>query len=222
MKLLHSHLHKTLIGVALATFLAGAPQAAELFSQSRVNGGTALDGAYSIGQAFGFQNAERYSLSAASTWTGLRWWGTDADENLFVVRMFADPSTDLTAPEIRTVSGSVVKTAEAGVSDNASNAIFRYEMTLSSPEALGPGSGYVSLFLDSDSDLWYWLEGSGGDGVSLFRGVEGDSWHQGAPDLSLELIGRQQPGQIPEPAVPALLLLAAAALARRRCRCGGR
>jgi hypothetical protein len=110
----------------------------------------------------------------------------------------------------------VVKTAEVGVSDDAANAIFRYEMTLSSPEALGAGSGYVSVFLDSDSDFWYWLEGSGGDGVSLFRGVEGDSWQQGAPDLSLELIGQQQPGQLPEPALPALALLAAAAVARRR------
>jgi len=221
MKLLHSHLHRALIGVALATVLGGAPQAAEIFSQAKVNGGMALDGVYSTTGDFGFQNAERYSLSAASTWTGLRWWGTDADESLFVVRLFADPSTDVTAPEIRTVSGAVVKTAEVGVSDDAANAIFRYEMTLSSPEALGAGSGYVSVFLDSDSDFWYWLEGSRGDGVSLFRGVEGDSWQQGAPDLSLELIGQQQPVQLPEPALPALALLAAAAVARRRGHSGG-
>ena len=221
MKVLHSHLRQTLIGVALAAVLGGAPQAAEIFSQAKVDGGTALDGAYASGGLFGFQNAERYSLSAAGTLTGLRWWGTDADESLFVVRLFSDPLSDLTAPAIRTVSGSVVKTAEAGVSDDAANAIFRYEMSLSSPEALGAGSGYVSVFLDS-SVSWYWLEGSGGDQLSLFRGVEGAPWQQAAPDLSLELIGQQQTGQLPEPAFPTLLLLAAVAVGCRRARPGER
>jgi len=214
MKLLHSHLQKTLVGVALTAVLGGAPQAAEIFSQANVDGGTALDGAYSIGQLFGFQNAERYSLSGAASLTGLRWWGTDADESLFVVRLFSDPLTDLAAPAIRTVAGSVVKT-DAGTSDDTGNAIFRYEMSLSAPEALGAGAGYVSVFLDSASDSWYWLEGSGGDQLSLFRGVEGAPWVQAAPDLSLELIGRQEAGQVPEPALPVLLLLAAAIGCRR-------
>ncbi len=216
MKFLRYHLPGTILGLALATALSGASQAAVISSQPGVNGGMALEANYSSTGFFGIQNADSYSLATASTLTGVRWWGTDANSNLFVVRVFGNPSTDLAAPAIEALSGSVSKTPEAGVTDDAGSPIYRYEMTLSSSRALSAGVGYVSVYLDSDSDTWFWLQGSGSDQQSLFRGVEGAPWMLEPPDLSLELIGERQSGPLPEPSTSALLLTAAVFAFRRR------
>lgn len=197
-----------LCSLTAALTLSTAAQAAVLYSQAPLDGGEAIQAEYSISGFFGVQNADAYTLAGASTVIGFRWWGTEvSDVGLFVIRLFDDV---VTAPDAFTVLAGTIVATPTPLTDSALTPIFEFDLTLSSSLALA-GSGYLSVFLDSDQDFWFWLESAEGNGVSAFRGVEGDSWDELPPDLALAVIGEALAQPVPEPGVLALLGLAALA-----------
>lgn len=205
-----------LCSLAAALTLSTAAKAAVLYSQAPLDGGEAIQAEYSISGFFGVQNADAYTLAGASMVSGFRWWGTEAsDVSLFVVRQFDDV---VTAPDtFNLMAGAIVATPTA-LTDSALTPIFEFNLTLSSPLALA-GSGYLSVFLDTDQESWFWLESAEGDGVSAFRGVEGDSWAELPPDLAFAVIGEALSQPVPEPGVLGLVGIAAlAGFAVRRKR----
>jgi hypothetical protein len=208
------HFLRTLSALLLSA-AALSSTAAELYRQSPMDGGTSLDGAYSTTGFFGFQNADAFTLPAASTVTGFRWWGTDAaDLSAFVVRLFADLTAE---PDTFDALAGTVTQSPTALLDASGAAIFEYELTLTTPQALPAGARYLSVFLDSDTDVWAWLEGAGADGVSDFRGVDGASWDVLPPDLALAVLG-DRTTSVPEPTTMLLLGLAGVAAVGTRRR----
>lgn len=205
-----------LCSLTAALTLSTAAQAAVLYSQAPRDEGEAIQAEYSISGEFGVQNADVFTLAGASTISGFRWWGTEvSDLDLFVVRLFDDV---VTAPDtFNLLAGTIVATSTA-LTDSALTPIFEFNLTLSSPLALA-GSGYLSVFLDTDLDFWSWLASDEGDGVSAFRGVEGDSWAELPPDLAFAVIGEALAQPVPEPGMLGLLGIATlAGFAVRRKR----
>ncbi len=207
-------------GAILAPFfLNNAADAADLYSQAPKNSGDAIAAEYSATGEFGWQNAESYSLQTPSTITTIRWWGTGvSDTGLFVVRHFVDL---ISGPDdFDILTGSITQTpASAGSNplvDGEGTGIFQFDLQLSSALTLG-GSGYLSVFFNSEQESWNWLESAVYDGQSAYRGQDNVAWDFQPPDLSMALIG-DRVQNIPEP--NSLLLFGIAALggfaARRR------
>lgn len=197
-----------------AIALSPAARADILYSQAPLNGGNALLANYSIAGDFGFQNADSFTLGAPAIVTGFRWWGTAVGStSAFVARHFNDV---VAAPDtFDTLTGAITTTATA-LTDSAGNAIVQYDLQLVTALPLA-GTHFLSVFFDSDA-AWAWLESVQGDGVSAFRGLEGDAWSITAPDLAFAVIGELQVQGIVEPSTLALIAIAAMAVlfSRRR------
>jgi hypothetical protein len=207
-----------LCALAAALLLQGAAHAAVLYSQTPLNGGDAFEAQYSIAGVFGTQNADSFTLSGPSIVTGFRWWGTAvSNTNAFVARHFDDV---VSAPNaFNTLSGTITSTPTL-LTDSSGSPIFQFDLQLGSALPLS-GTDFFSVFLNSDSP-WFWLESAEGNGVSAFRGVEGDAWSVTAPDLAFAVVGELQTQQIAEPSALLLFVIAAAAALfnrRRRLAC---
>lgn len=191
----------------LATSLGMTAQAAVLYSQGPVPGGVSIDSTFSLADDFGTQNADSYLLPGPSSVTAFRWWGTDAaDADRFVVRRF-DTLTSTAPPAL---AGTLTSAPVVGLLDSGGLQIFQYDFALATALALN-GSGFLSVFYDIDPQaaMWYWIEGTGGDGGSYFRGAELSNWDgPAAPDLAFAVIGEQLLS-VPEPSSIALLAIAA-------------
>ncbi|MCK0505605.1 PEP-CTERM sorting domain-containing protein [Aromatoleum anaerobium] len=203
-----------LCALAVTSALSTAAQAAVLYAQAPLDAGEAIEAEYSIAGFFGFQNADAFSLAGPSTVTGFRWWGTEvSDVSLFVVRLFDDVAT---APDTFDTLGGSIIARPTSLTDSAATPIFEFDLTLSTPLQLD-GSAYLSVFLDTDQEFWFWLESAEGDSVSAFRGVDGDVWAMLPPDLAFAVTGEAVTQGVPEPGALALLGIAAlAGLAGRR------
>jgi hypothetical protein len=202
----------TLCALAATVALSTAAHAAMLYSQAPLDSDLGIEAEYSTTAFFGFQNAESYTLGVPSTVTGFRWWGTEvSDTSHFAVRRFDDV---VTGPDtFDTLAGTVTPTSTSLV-DSAGNAIFQFDLALAAPISLS-GSGYLSVFFNSEQESWFWLASAGGDDRSPFRGVDGEPWLFAPPDLSMAVIGELQ--GVPEPGTLTLLGIAAlAGIAGRR------
>lgn len=184
-----------------------AAQAAVLYSQAPLNGGSALSAGADAASSFsGSQNADDFVLQTGSTITGFQWWGTQADAAGFVLRLFGNPLAD----NATALPATVVRTT-TNLTDDTSGPIFLYEATLQSAiQAAAGGSFHLSVLFDStDPDAWFWLE-SDPNSTSFFRGVDGDGWAEDVPGLAFAVLGdRATP--VDEPA--ALWLVGIAGLA---------
>lgn len=184
-----------------------AAQAAVLYSQAPLDQGEALAAAADSANSFGgSQNADDFVLQTGSTVTGFQWWGTEADESKFVLRLFGNPLDD----NATALPATVVRN-ETNLTADDSRAIFLYEATLQSAiSAAAGGSFHLSVLFDStDPDAWFWLE-SDPSSTSFFRGVDGDGWDEDIPGLAFAVLGdRATP--VDEPA--ALWLVGVAGLA---------
>lgn len=204
-------LRRTLPALAAAVAICGSAQGAVLYQQAPLIGGLFYVANYSINDVSGTQNADSFSVGAGTSITGIRWWGTEAEPQQFVVRLL--PST-LGASNGSPLFGTVAATDTNQVGfDNVP--IFMYELELDSPMVVPDAlPRFVSVFLDS-TDIWGWIEDADarGDGVSSFRGQDDADWvfPLVAPDLAFAILGERQQPPIPEPGI--LALLAAGGLA---------
>lgn len=212
---LHKYFSLPLCAVAATVAVSTGAHAAVLYSQDPTDGGDAYDSTYSIAQAFGFENAESYTVSATSSVTGFRWWGTAvSDTSHFVVRRFDD--VDANPDTFDILAGTVTATPTALI-DSIGTAITQFDLTLATSISAG---GYLSVFFDSDpaQESWYWLESMVGDGNSAVRSANPGTWDILPPDLSLAVIG-ESIQTVSEPGSLTLLGIAAlAGVASRRRR----
>ena len=209
-------LWRTLPVLAAVAAACGSVGAAVLYQQSPVDDGLALLANYSVSGGFGTQNADSFSLGSATRIERIQWWGTAPSGNgSFVVRLFPEL---LGGGDIFDVLTGGVTDAATGLTDDSGASIRLFELTLDTPIDLPAGTRHLSVFFDS-VDTWAWLEGSGGDDVSAFRGMDLDRWQFLPPDLSFALLGERIPQGAPEPGVLALVAVASlAGLGIRRRR----
>ncbi len=204
----------TLVAATLFGVMASTANAAILYSQPTSDNADA----FFSNLGAGAQNADSFLLGGSVNVEALRWWGsyvsTDVDD--FVVRLFSDNS-GVPGALIQEHTGITVSKVGAGLMDSGGGEVFQYEYDL--PDfVLSSGIYYLSVMNETLNSEWLWSVGNLGDGVSFFRGADGDSWDVADSDLAFEVIGTRQVQTVPEPESAALVMLAGVCmlLARRR------
>lgn len=199
------------LAIALSGLGAGA-FAGVLYEQSPGDGLESLDATVFAPDFTGVQNADNFAIGPSQV-TGFRWWGTDvSDTSGFVVRTFSDLTS---APTAHT--GTVTKTGTL-LTDSFGDAVYEFEISFAAVSM--SGTRHLSILLDGDllsPESWYWLASDDGDGTSVFRGFDGDSWAEDPPNLAFAVLGEQDVLSVPEPTTLALFALAGlgAMVARR-------
>ena len=128
-------------------------------------------------RALGFENADNFLLESATDVTGFRWWGsfffdavTTPDTDLFTLRVYGDdgtgslPDQDLVLFD-STFGPDDIERTDSGLVDVVGEAIYQFDVALTSPLALAADTAYylsvVYLFDDIDADF-YWAMSDGG------------------------------------------------------------
>jgi hypothetical protein len=206
------HPLRAIFGATLAALLIGLQPSAQaaltLYKQP-----LSLDPDAAAGATLNQTNPLVETFSFTGTAQTLSWWGTD-DVTLQVSLYAGD---NLAALPVRTQTGvSGTPTGDSiaisdGNGDPQSFDVFRYSIDLGALTAGAYTLTVIDIAADDEGLSWYWLYGSGGDGLSSSV----DEFGVRSPnsfDLSLLVEGERR-SAVPEPAM--LALLAAAALAGR-------
>lgn len=179
------------------------------------------------------QVADDFSLSSASTLTGVAWSGYYFGNSIantaagvdFTIRLFTGsaPTTFLFS---ESMSASFSQT---GTTDGFNDPIYRFSVTLTSPVSLAANTTYWLSVLDSDADTtvdFRWLQSAAA--FNLVRAVrtnEVGTWFvpSNTNGFAFTLLGTQEAAGVPEPASLALIAFGASTLAaiswsRRRLR----
>lgn len=207
--------------LAAACVLTASPASAALIaSQAPIDGGDSYES--TIG--FGLQNGDTFVVNQSGSVTGLEWWGTQlADTSGFYVRLF-DSQLANAMPVYEcddgTSSANVcdpIAASATSLMDSFGSPIDKFSIDFSAP--IGLSAGTYLLSIGYDVDYWYWLAGSGSDGVGNFRAADDESWSSAPPAFSFSVIGTLDTGgSVPEPGTLALLGVVGLAGVVRRTR----
>ncbi len=204
----------TFVAATLFGVMASTANAAVLYSQPTSDGADA----FFSNLGAGAQNADSFLLGGPVNVEALRWWGSYRSTNVddFVVRLFSDNS-GVPGALLQEYAGLTVSKDGSGLMDSRGGEVFQYEYDL--PDfVLSSGKYYLSVMNETLNSEWLWSVGGSGDGVSFFRGADGDAWDVADSDLAFAVIGTRQVHPVPEPESAALVMLAGVCmlLARRR------
>jgi hypothetical protein len=164
---------RTLLIAGLFIGFCGTGLAATSYQQNPTNGGNAIFANASSGAV----NADNFSLASAISLQSLSWWGSydGADTDHFVVKIYANNS-GVPGIVLNTNSNISVSKTAAGINDNASAAVYRYDFSLPQTLSLSAGSYFLSITNETTLYSWFWLTGSGGDNQHKALAANGSTW----------------------------------------------
>lgn len=174
---------RTVWPVLLGALVLGEASAAEVFvfDQSPANGNDAFA---SISAE---QSADGFTLSAATSVTGLTWWGSYSQDpttlpaDAFRVRIFADDGSGAPAANPRETIPTVQQLTRSPTAllDRTGAPVYRFDLVVGPVTLAGATNWYLSVvneFDVADPDAsWYWLL-SDTTGQNFYRFVDGDAW----------------------------------------------
>ncbi len=172
---------RTVLPVLIGVSLVGAASAAVVFEQSPADGNDAFA---SISAE---QSADGFTLSTATSVTGLTWWGsysrdpTTLPADTFSVRIFADNGTGEPAanPSDTIPTLQQLTRSPTALFDKTGAPVYRFDLVVAPVTLVGATNWYLSVvneFDVTDPDAsWYWLL-SDTTGHNFYRFVDGDAW----------------------------------------------
>jgi len=181
--------HLNLYALFLSLISVGVANAAQVFSQ------TPLDGGVSFGATLNDQISDDFVLSSSTSITSIRWWGgeglpTTPVADTFSIRFFSDTGSGLPKinPFLTLTVINPVRSA-SGLSAFPGQPIFEYESALPQEVPLLGGETYY-LSIHSQSTInWGW-GASTPTGDRWIRSSDGDNWVprlNPSADLAFEL-----------------------------------
>lgn len=172
---------RTVLPVLLGALVMGEASAAVVFDQSPANGNDAF------ASISADQSADGFRLSAATSVTGLTWWGSYSQDpttlpaDAFSVRIFADDGSGAPAANpSETISALQQLTrSPTALFDQTGAPVYRFDLVVGPVTLAGATNWYLSVVNEFDvadpSASWYWLL-SDTTGQNFYRFVDGDAW----------------------------------------------
>lgn len=172
---------RTLLPVVLGASLVCPASAALVFVQSPANG----DDAFASISAE--QSADGFTLSTATSVTGLTWWGSYSQDpttlpaDAFSVRIFADDGSGAPRADPRETipTAQQLTRSSTALFDQTGAPVYRFDLVVAPVTLAGATNWYLAVvneFDVADPDAaWYWLL-SDTTGVNFYRFVDGERW----------------------------------------------